>query len=781
MKKFFLSALVAMMLTPMTLMAEGWTQYVTNKSELDNALSAFTGKNGETCTIVVVKAKNADGTYEVADNSVVINANYGAATAQMANMLDGTLVITSNAASINDQPRLQLGMEFPTQASDSHLSLVFRNISLEYRSQNLGTSGQVLYWKGTDCHADSLVFDNCNIANMARTLIRTYPAQDADGNFHSDCTLHTFKMTNCLVHDNNILKGNHWPLVYLGVTTDEIIIRNNMFYNMPFSKNILTYAYCDPTGAGTRVDFENNTVVIAKGTGTDVNGDEGTSNFDIINVGTYLGTMAQYNINNNLLLTPQAGEYPVWKQLTTKGMVNFPAYGQSRALVCNGGIVNVANNVMEGYAPWSAGNNLDKETLEPTWVVAPADEDGRMDMATAGLSWSDFYDASTSDFRLLKSHPLYTMGKVVDEAGYPTSEPTYIGSSLMYVDAFPQQASIKVNISGSNYVDYTIYPVKENYETGDQVTITLVDHNSYYRTINTFKGWSDGNMDNPRTITLDGDVELTANYEVSTEIGKLITLMDFKKVTGNFKGTPASYAADVYMDDEHQAVLTYLVTDTVGLGAGTVAAPFNMVEATQIQARAAKFGEDPVEKQIPVLSRRTPSVARTADQQHYFIVAFSTKGVKGVSFSCLVGSDNMALKTQKLEYSLDKQNWTEFAKVDLEGRPQTYSSGEGVVYGWTELSGVLPESLEEKDVVYVRIIGDTTSELAKINDTLADTGDTFEYTGSILITASGLTNGIADIRYHEFDNDVIYNLQGMKVKATAKGLLIKNGKKYVAK
>lgn len=257
--------------------------------------------------------------------------------------------------------------------------------------------------------------------------------------------------------------------------------------------------------------------------------------------------------------------------------------------------------------------------------------------------------------------------------------------------------------------------------------------------------------------------------------------MDFKKVTGNFKGTPASYAADVYLDDAHQAVLTYLVADTVGLGAGTIAAPFNMVEATQIQARAAKFGEDPAEKQIPVLSRRTPSVARIANQQHYFIVAFSTKDLEGVSFSCLIGSDNMALKTQKLEYSLDKENWTEFAKVDLEGRPQTYSSGEGIVYGWTELVGQLPENLEEKDVVYVRIIGDTTSELVKINDTLADTGDTFEYTGSILITASGLRDGISNIRYHELDNDVIYNLQGMKVNANAKGLLIKNGKKYIVK
>ena len=781
-RKLTLIALAALTLAPATVSAEGWTQYVTNKSEFDNALAAFTGTNGETCTIVVVKAKNDDGTFEPADNSVVIRGNYGVTSAQMANLLDGTLVITSNATSIDNQPRLQLGFNMPTQAADSHLSLVFRNVSVEYRADNTATSGQVIYWNKQDCHADSIIFDGCNIANIPRTLIRTVPAQ-VDGVTNSDNTLHTFKMIGCKVHDNNITSGNQWATVYLGVTTDEIIIKDNMFYNMPFSKNILTYNYCEPTGAGTRVDFENNTVVIAKGTATaDFNGPvEANVGFSVIGVGQYLGTMAQYNINNNLFLTPQVGEYPVWGTLSQKGMVNFSEYGETVILSCTGGIISAANNVAEGYAPWSAGNNKDKETGEGTWLVYPQDGEGIVGMADAGLSWSDFYDAANSDFRMLKSHALYNMGRVSDESGMPTAETTCVGSSLMYVDKFPQKSSITVNIAGSNAVDYTISPVKENYESGDEVTITLKDHNSYYRTINTFKGWNDGSMENPRTVTLDGNVVLTATYE---SMNNIVNLVDFSRVTGNINGEPASYESDVFMDEAHKAIVTYMATDTVGLGEGTKVAPFEYVEATQMQARAAKFGEDPVEKQMPVVSRRSPAVANVAGQPNYIVVAFSTKDIKDVAFSCFVGTDNHAFENQYLEYSLDKQAWTRFAEVVMVKRDTLIADTQWTYGGWTELKGDLPAAAENQDVVYVRVISDPNSPtifnpVAGTKTKEAD--ETFEYVGSILITHSA-SDGIFNISDNqESKNTPVYNIMGIRVNDNARGLLIKNGRKYIVR
>lgn len=46
------------------------------------------------------------------------------------------------------------------------------------------------------------------------------------------------------------------------------------------------------------------------------------------------------------------------------------------------------------------------------------------------------------------------------------------------------------------------------YNEGTKVTIAAVPNNCF-----TFTGWSDGNIDNPRTITLDSDLKLNANFE----------------------------------------------------------------------------------------------------------------------------------------------------------------------------------------------------------------------------------------------------------------------------
>lgn len=43
------------------------------------------------------------------------------------------------------------------------------------------------------------------------------------------------------------------------------------------------------------------------------------------------------------------------------------------------------------------------------------------------------------------------------------------------------------------------------------------------------------------------------------------------------------------------------------------------------------------------------------------------------------------------------------------------------------------------------------------------------------------TNAIRDIEVAPVDSNAIYNMQGQRVNASAKGLLIKNGKKYISK
>ncbi len=768
MKKIFTLIALSAMMVVQSVQAQEVVTYVTNKSEFTNAFNAHPGTPGSVTKIILAGQKDADGNYPVANREVF---NIGNFTPDVQSNADGTIIITSEQTDMDKQPIFYGAFNLDSQAADSHFSMVFENVQIEYRSGNLATSGQVVYWNKKDCHADSIIFRNCNITNIPRTLIRTVPVQE-DGVYHSDNTLNRFVMENCRVFDMDINSGNNWPIVYLATQTAEVTFRNNMFYNIPYSKQILTWNYCEPTGTDNTITFENNLVIASKGTWKGYDGNEAAGTFDMISVGGYLGLMASYNINNNIILTPEVGvDYLCFGSRDQKGSISLVEAGESKILACTGGIVMAENNVIEGYANWSAGNNKDEDGNR-TWILGPAGSEaesedageGRIDMATAGLSWSDFYDAQGCDFRVLKSHPLYAQN---------------IGPAMMYVDRFPVRATVKVNIEGGNNVEYTLSPVKENYNLGDEVTITLNDHNSYYRTINDFQGWSDGNTENPRTIVIEEEnTELTAVYE--SAYSNIVSMFDFSKVTGNLSSSPL-YVADIYAEG-NQAVLSYCVTDTVGLGDGLVAAPFNYVEATTIQARAAKFGEDPAEMQIPVVSRRSPAAANT-EQLNYVVFSFSTKDLTGVEFSCLVGTDNLAFKTQKLEYSIDKENWTEFATVDLETREAMFSGVAGLLAGWQELKGVLPEAAENQETVYVRVIGDVKSEA--IANPVVEVGigntDTFEYVGSVLITSGASADGISEVSSSNETTALVYNLMGMKVAAQQKGLLIQNGKKFIVK
>ena len=776
MKKRFTLLVTAIMLCILNVCAQETEVYVTTKAEFTTAFNAHPGTPGSVTKIIIASAKNEDGSYAQATSDFTLNV--GNFTPDATACADGTIIITSNQTDIDNLPHVLIGINFDSQTADSHFSFVVENVSFEYRAGNLASSGQILYWNGKDCHADSIVFRNCQICNIPRTLIRTVPAQ-TDGVYNVN-TLHKFVMEGCKVHDNNILTGNSWATVYLGTRTEEITFRNNMFYNMPISKNILTYNYADPTGTDTKVNFENNLVVIAKGTcDADANGAAGSSSFDLINVGSYLGFMTEYNINNNIILTPQVGEYPVWGNLNTKQMVNFSEYGETRVLICTGGMVFANNNVIEGYAAWSAGNNKDEEGNR-TWLIGPAGSEagsedpteGRVDMATAGLSWSDFYDASASDFRLEKSHPLYAQN---------------IGPSLMYIDKFPVKASLSVNVEGPEYIDYTVSPNKENYETGDVVTITVNDHNSKYRTFNTFKGWSDGSMENPRTVTLDGAVNLTATYEDATS--GLVSAFTFPTTPSEGQNKLVSYAADIFAEG-YQATVTQMIvpniTDEEGnvTGVGDAYQPVDGSE-NRFNYRAVKFGEDPATDQMAVISRKSTGGARAAGKPDYFIFTIPAKDLTDITFSAFVGTDNFGYKKQLADYSLDGSTWTNFASVELTQRDADFSGTAGQLYGWNELVGTLPAEANNQEVVYVRIIGDNSGEDLYVTNTAAgeidvENASMFEYAGNVLITATN-SDGISIINNAEKNDGTIFNLMGIKVNNATKGVFIKNGKKFIVK
>lgn len=766
MKKIFTLIALGAMMVAQSVKAQEVVTYVTTKAEFTNAFNAHPGTPGSITKIILAGAKDADGNYPAANREVF---NIGNFTPDAQSNADGTIIITSEQPDMDKQPIFYGAINFDTQAIDSHFSIVFENVQVEYRAGNQATSGQVLYWNKKDCHADSVVFRNCNITNIPRTLIRTLPTQDEESKYNSDNRLNRFVMEGCRVFDMDLNSGNNWPIVYLATQTEEVTFRNNMFYNFPYSKQILTWNYSDPTGLDVKVNFENNLVVASKGTWKGYDGNEAASTFDVISVGQYLGTMAEYNINNNIILTPEVGvEYTAYGNRDTKGTISLVDLGesQSKVLDCTGGLVFAQNNVFEGYADWSAGNRKDDEGNR-TWILGPTGSEaqaedggtGYVDMATAGLSWSDFYDAHGSDYRLEKSHPLFAQN---------------IGPSIMYVDKFPVKATLTINIEGSDNVDYTVSPVKENYNVGDEVTITLNDHNTYYRTLNEFLGWSDGSFENPRTIILDGPVELTAVYKSVN----VFNFIDFSTLTKN-DNNMVSYDADIYADENNRAKVTVMFADSTNNFAYTEAG-----DVYKFQGRPAKFGEDPAEMRIPCITRRTMANRRAEGKMDYVRVAFSTKDLTDIKVSGLVGTDNFCFTTQNLDYSLDGEKWTNIGTLDLETRDADFSGTPGFLAGWADLNGTLPAEAENQELVYVRFISDPKSDPI-VNPAAGDLDitavDNFEYVGSILITTGESSQGINEVNRTSEMNAPIYNLMGMKVAAQQKGLLIQNGKKFIVK
>ena len=260
-------------------------------------------------------------------------------------------------------------------------------------------------------------------------------------------------------------------------------------------------------------------------------------------------------------------------------------------------------------------------------------------------------------------------------------------------------------------------------------------------------------------------------------------------------GDYTSYAADVYldMDPSFQSVVYAVVVDTTE-ATGTQESPFHYMTGTPksiFQARPAKFGEDPVELQMPILSNRTPAIAKKEARNHA-VFAIPTKGITDLHFSLYVGTDNNAMGNQILEFSTDSTTWTKIAELAPDHLLTNLE--------WGKLEADLPAEANDKEKVYVRLMGDITSEPVctpdegigmwiegiGIVDEVYSATDGFEYFGSILITGdtSKAATGISEVATDEQKldpNAPMYNIMGMKVAKGTKGLIIQNGKKYVVK
>ena len=805
MKKFTLSALAALMMS-VSVSAQGsvTTTYVkaSDKNAINSAINAAIGA-GNTHIVVLCKSLSEGVEGEVADATTT--ASLGTKPKVPA---AGTLIIRSNQTDIDNLPELTL--EMGANAIDASVglpSLVFENVKLRPRKD---TDSYIVSNKNKDNFygMDSVVFRNCDISNC-RAIYRE-ENQGTNGVF----TPHHIKR---FIFEGNrayetVLKDNSMPRFYFVAIPDYLEMHNNIFYDMPYSKELIGFhKTAKSENTASTFHIYNNTFLLSSWSS------KGTKNkFTVVNAGTNVDPNSIFNFYNNLFLAQEKG-------LKVGGLEATPVAiaDSAMTLVCN------TTSEEEGVTVTNpAGFLTTYNNYYSTYYLSPVrkgmeafDVCEDLNIADYPFSFDMFYDADKSLYTVEKGNSagLFTAGAnaVLDMNNNPAfAIPTCVGAPMMYVDEFPVKVDVKVTINGSNSATYTITPEKAEYYKGDEVTITLNARNSYYRTFNTFTGWSDGNTDLERSIVLGADgLDLTANFE---------SAMTNVAAAWDFSSNPSSNSKVSSVLAEYGvlagvATIKAFVADTTGIGnvATTYTTTTEDVEAGKADAsgtklsqaynaatgnyeilgvayskrateavpyvagsfetRSNKFGEDETEKQMAIISMRTPRNTRDYNR-NYAVIELPAAKLSNIQVDYFIGTDNNASKNQKLYYSLDGENYTEIADAAVE-----LTNGQ-----WSNVQATLPAACNNAEKVYIKIQGqinngDTaenivyTPQTSSFNPEKIFDNDVFEYIGNILITADGATGVVVT----EAD---AAEAAAAPVKVIENGgiVIIKDGKKFTA-
>lgn len=739
MRKFFLSAVAALFMSA-NAMAIVTTTYVkaSDKTAINNAFNAEIGAGNTHIVVLCGELDDLGNEKTVADASAKVNLG---TTPKLPKV--GTLIVRSNQTDIDNLPCLELEVGAnPVDPAVGYPSIVFENVALDQRTPLTG-AGYIISNKNADNYygMDSVVFRHCDIKS-GRAIYREENTASTGFTPHH---IKKFIFENNKAHQCNILKGNNWRPFYFVAIPDELYINGNMFYDMPYAQQFITFhktAVAD--GTATSWYIYNNTFMMSA---TSLDGGATQSKaFTFVSAASFLDPNTTIDIYNNLFLGQEKGVYAVPTDIaegdvfvpmeateietetgvTKTGAQMVYAVDADKNPICN---VTMRNNLMSKYyQDPDRGSMMDLfDNLNPE---------------VYSFSFDNCFKPELSNFTQLKDgNALYTAGAsaILDMNDEPVFEiPTIVGAPMMYVDEFPQEAKLKVQIAGTynGEITYTVAPEKEVYKKGDEVTITLSnDHNSYYRTFNKFEGWSGDAAGTEKSVTIK--LEEAREYNVTATYSKamdVVAAFDFSTVTKN--GNVAEYVADLGAQMGTAKVFA-MVADTTGIG-GAVADRQIQTEAVpyvagNFQTRPAKFGEDPAEQQMAVISRRTASNVRDFNRD-YAVLQFSTKGLGSVSVEAYVGTDNNASKNQKVYYSLDNENYTEIADAAA-----VVENGK-----WTLVKAALPAAAENKETVYVKFQGEITGGDNAENcaytpvESAFDPSDfhqydVFEYMGNILV------------------------------------------------
>ena len=231
---------------------------------------------------------------------------------------------------------------------------------------------------------------------------------------------------------------------------------------------------------------------------------------------------------------------------------------------------------------------------------------------------------------------------------------------------------LKYSVDGTNSYMVTVSPAptvvdgKNMYEAGSTVVLTANE----YEGLVTFTNWSDGETGSEKTITMDENKTLTANYSEAD----IIAGWDFYKAGNNGR------VADFASDDNTAAALS-LVKTADGTTAGW------------LDKSTEKGGGYESFKGAAVSWQSTPGT-------HHWQTKINAEAFKDIKVQFQMLYNYNAYPTYNAEYSLDGEEWTKFGDITMVGAKAVAS-----------FSGTLPAAANNQSDLYIRMIADKTKEV----------------------------------------------------------------------
>ena len=687
MKKLFTLLFAALLTSGM------YAQYrydVTKKAEFTDALTQIAALPAGSAAYVYISGNVDAGTLKSGDGNPMVN------TLRNIHFI-GVDDEEGNRAT------LSMEMQMPVNNTEADgFSLHYENLKLRQTQGVWGNSKHLMNFKDANKHyIDTLEFINCELTDLCRSLYRG-EVNGAGEDYTGAGTLKVFRMENCVVH-NGFRQYDAMPAIYMAQPVGEMTFRNNTFYDLTYLNSLVSFGNISENAGlqAIKVVFENNTLCAF-------------SRASLLNFGAGVSSDSEFHIKNNIVLQPnwidlmngrqndnkdvhevegeiwvhsKTGEEYECRSLTQEELQERIDKGVVFTGI-QGGLVQLENNMLYGFKYQNMADAVEAGDIIPIGDDENEEaEFSSLAMEDVPFAWTDFADVQNDFFQINFGNPAYTAGK----NGAP------LGDTNNYTNEVIKVVTVKVTIEGSKSAKVTVTPEKSAYVTGDEVTLTA-DCNG---TLNTFKGWSNGMTEETITITLEDDLDLTANFE---EIDYLAVWNLDDIASNNVVKTPpvkTNYGNSLTLDYARYIIPEGEETGEYKTGAEGCAAYDGAKQA--IQTRNNKVSGD-VRNCFIIQTPSTQFYAQEKGNADYLIINVN-EAIAASTLKFFVASDNVPYNKYVVSYTTDGTTWTEAGTFDMEGKPETNQ--------WYPVEISLPELAQGSQI---RIKGDETSGVILTKD-----------------------------------------------------------------